>query len=172
MHHARLRIESTNPSGRADLDAFRLLRSRHPDPSFERSDAWGSTRLGAGDGFHPSAARDGAQGLRIEGSQEASTSQRFSLGGTRHRILRLSVMDVISGRLERGDVVEVAVTFFHRDGSRNTRRLQLGVRAHPWTYREMLVSSTEAFDEVRLAVSSRGHEGVVVEFDQVLLTDA
>ena len=171
VHHARLRIEGTNPTGRADLDAFRLLRSRHPDPSFEGSEAWGTVRLGDGDGFHPSAARDGARGLRIEGAEAASSSQRLQLGGTRQRSLRLSVMDAVSGRLESGDLVAVTVTFFHRDGSRNSRLVRLGVRAHPWTYREAIVTPTEAFDEVRVTVSSRGHDGVVL-VDQVLLTDA
>lgn len=171
VHHARIRIEMSGQTGRADLDAFRLLRSRHVDPSFEGQDAWSAGGLGDGDGFLPSAGRDGARGVRIQGTQPAATSQRFPLRGGAARRLRLSFFDTVSGAIRAGDVLAVEVTFFHRDGSRTTRRVPLGVRAHPWTYREAVVASSEAFDEVRLRVLAQRHSGVVA-VDQVLLTDA
>lgn len=168
--HGRIRITATDQTGRADLDAFRLLRSRHRDPSFEGDGAWGLAGLGARDGLSATAARDGARGVRLEGHEAASTSQRFALRGTRERRLRVSLFDAVTGVLGRDDLVAVAVTFLHRDGSRNTVRVPLGVRAHPWTYREAIVAPTEAYDEVRLAVLSRGHAGVVF-VDQLQLTD-
>jgi SpoIID/LytB domain protein len=171
VHHARIRIEVAEQTGRADLDAFRLLRSRERDPSFESSGAWGVAGFGGNDGLLAAAARDGARGVRLDGPQEAATSQRFPLRGTRARTLRVGFFDEVTGALEPGDIAEVAITFFHRDGSSSTERIPLGVRAHPWSYREAIVASTGAYDEVRATVSSRRHDGVV-HVDQLLITDA
>jgi stage II sporulation protein D len=169
--HARIEISTQGQTGRADFDAFRLLRSRHQDPSFERDQTWSTGGLGSDDGFVAKAGRDGDRGLRITGPEPASVSQRLQMRGPAARTLRLSVLDAVIGPVGRGDVISVGVTFFHRDGSKNTVRVPLGTRAHPWTFREALVASKEPYDGVRLAVMSRSHEGSVL-VDRVLLADS
>lgn len=168
---ARIRIEQAGQTGKAYFDAFRLLRSRLQDPSFEDLDSWGTAALGAGDGLKTSAARDGSRGLRLGGTERAYTSQRFVMRGSPARKLRVSAFDVVSGSLVRQSRVEIAVTFFHKDGSKNVRRLQLADRTHPWRWNEWIVASTERYEEIRVTVSTRGHPGSAF-VDQLLVTEA
>lgn len=165
---ATLRLGVANQTGRLYLDAVRLLRSRGADPSFEQpATAWNVSALQADDGFAAWAARDGARGLRMTGTDRAVLTQTFELNGDASRVLRLAGFSASTGsRAHR-----IAVTFFHLDGSRSTGIVSFGQYGHPWRYAEELVSSPEPFDRVRLGAVAEPSRGAV-SFDQITLIDA
>lgn len=171
VEFARLKIEQEGQTGRAYLDSFRLLRSRLIDPSFEGEGEWGLAGLADRDGFVRSAARDGGSGVRLDSPERSYTTQKFNMRGAPSRQLKIGFFHVVSAPRSTLGRVEVVVTFFHQDGSSNSRRILLSGSTHPWRWSEEIVGSTERYEHVRISVSSRSHPGTAF-VDQVLVTEA
>lgn len=166
-----IRFKAEGQTGNLYIDEVRLLRSRVSDPSFEAADlaAWNTGGLQADDSVLPLAARDGEAGLRLTGPGRSFMTQNLVLRGTPSRSFRLAAWNNTS-RARTGRV-DVAVTFFHTDGTRSTRFLDFTGPDHAWTYRETLIAAARRFDAVRVAVMLDGPSGWA-SFDGIQLLDA
>ncbi|MFP5225793.1 MAG: SpoIID/LytB domain-containing protein [Actinomycetota bacterium] len=166
-----LRFRAEGQTGSLYMDQIRVFRSRVSDASFEAGDlsAWNTGGLQPDDQVATWAARDGDLGLRLTGPARSFVTQNLVLRGTPSRTFRLAAWN--NSSRARSGRVDVAVTFFHTDGTRSAQVLDFTGPDHAWTYREIRISSAKRFDGVRVAVMLDGPSGWT-SFDSIRLIDA